>query len=82
MVCYVCGARDLAQGADPRNPTCAQDLPARDHVISMQRDADTRESLAVCSCGWRNNAPWALRFEEQERAIRAHWLAQRVEVWA
>lgn len=48
--CYVCGSAELAEGVDLRSPTCERCLPARDHVISMQRAAN-RDLVAKCSCG-------------------------------
>lgn len=74
--CYVCGSSDLADGHDPRNPTCALDLAARAHVVSMRRAADG-DSLAVCGCGWENRVPWVGRHDDQDAAVRAHWLEQR-----
>jgi hypothetical protein len=75
--CYVCGSAELAAGADPRNPTCAEDIRARAHVVSMRTDGG--DSVAVCPCGWESRVPWARR-GEQDALVRAHWLAQREAV--
>lgn len=72
--CYVCGSAELVDGHDPRSPTCALDVPARGHVVSMRTDAG--DSLAVCPCGWESRVPWARR-RDQDDAVRAHWLDQR-----
>lgn len=44
--CYVCGSAGLAEGADPRNPLCSRCLPAREHVVSMQRETGLPGVLA------------------------------------
>lgn len=70
--CYVCGSTRLADDADPRNPTCEACRPAREHVVSMQRDPVSGDSLAVCQCGWRHRRPWGDR-ALQNQCVRAHW---------
>lgn len=75
--CYVCGSADIAAGADPRNPTCPADLPARAHPVSMRRDEASGDSLAICSCGWSNRVAWLGSGAVQDRAVRLHWLGQR-----
>lgn len=74
--CYVCGSSDLAPDSDLRNPLCAVDLGAREHIASMQRDPGTGGSLAVCPCGWRSQVRWSER-ADQDQLVREHWLGLR-----
>ena len=71
--CYVCGSAELAEGANPNSPTCTVCLPARDHVVSMQRGRGRNwKPRAVCPCGWDETF---LYFDQREAAVKAHWLA-------
>lgn len=66
--CYVC-KKPPAEDADVRNPLCSRCMPARAHVVSMQREGVF--FVAQCrGCGWDFKGPVDAA---RERAVKAHW---------
>lgn len=70
--CYVCGSAELAEGADPRNPTCAAHVAARSHVVSRTIGPDGSR-VATCRCGWRASRPRSGNYVSLDLLTKAHW---------